>query len=58
MRSGDFDIAHDVLPRLVCRMHRWRFWGCHHDAESPASLAMIEADLAAGLAPHPTEDAT
>ncbi|MDP7570117.1 MAG: hypothetical protein QF391_00800 [Myxococcota bacterium] len=47
-----------MLPRLVCRMHRWRFWGCHHDAESPASLAMIEADLAAGLAPHPTEDAT
>ena len=51
LRSGDFDIGHDMLPRLEGRMHGWVIKGYHRDVGSPEALANIEADLAAGLAP-------
>jgi NDP-sugar pyrophosphorylase family protein len=56
LRPEDFDLGHDVLPRLAGRMHGWRIEGYHRDVGSPASLAAIEMDLAAGLAPRLTEE--
>jgi len=51
LRPTDFDIGHDMLPRLVGRMHGWVLGGYHRDVGSPEALADIEADLAAGRAP-------
>jgi NDP-sugar pyrophosphorylase family protein len=51
----DFDIGHDILPRLVDRMHGWVIDGYHRDVGTPESLASIEADFAAGLAPTLSE---
>jgi mannose-1-phosphate guanylyltransferase len=50
--AEDFDLGHDVLPRLVGRMYGWRIEGYHRDVGSPESLAAIEADLRGGLAPQ------
>ncbi len=52
LRADDFDLGHDVLPRLVGRMHGWSIQGYHRDVMSVESLAAIEADLRAGLAPR------
>jgi mannose-1-phosphate guanylyltransferase len=51
LRPADFDIGHDMLPRLVLRMHGWVMEGYHRDVGTPESLADIESDLAAGSAP-------
>ena len=51
LRPADFDIGHELLPRLIDHMHGWVMGGYHRDLGTPESLADIEADLAAGLAP-------
>ncbi len=51
LQPQDFDIGHEMLPRLEGRMHGWLLEGYHRDLGSPESLVAIEADLAAGLAP-------
>ena len=56
LRHEDFDIGHDLLPRLVGRMHGEKIAGYHRDVGSPESLASIESDLAAGLAPQLLEE--
>jgi len=56
LRPEDFDIGHDLLPRLVGRMHGDPITGYHRDIGSPEALASIESDLAAGLAPKLLEE--
>jgi mannose-1-phosphate guanylyltransferase len=56
LRPDDFDIGHDVLPRLAGRMHGDLIEGYHRDVGSPEALASIESDLAAGLAPQLLEE--
>jgi mannose-1-phosphate guanylyltransferase len=51
LRSDDFDIGHDLLPRLVGSMHGDSIRGYHRDVGSPEALASIESDLLAGRAP-------
>jgi mannose-1-phosphate guanylyltransferase len=51
LRKDDFDIGHDLLPRMVDRMHGWVIKGYHRDVGTSEALAEIEADLAAGRAP-------
>jgi mannose-1-phosphate guanylyltransferase len=51
-----FDIGHDLLPRLVGRMHGEPIAGYHRDVGSPEALASIEQDLAAGRAPRLLEE--
>jgi mannose-1-phosphate guanylyltransferase len=58
LRATDFDIGHDILPRLVERMHGWPTQGYHRDVGTPEALAEIEADLAAGRAPTLTRAAS
>ena len=56
LRPDDFDIGHDVLPRLAGRMHGDPIEGYHRDVGSPEALASIERDLAAGRAPQLLEE--
>ena len=49
--DDDFDIGHDLLPRLAGRMRGWVINGYHRDVGTPESLAEIESDLEAGRAP-------
>jgi mannose-1-phosphate guanylyltransferase len=56
LRPDDFDIGHDVLPRLAGRIHGEPINGYHRDVGSPEALASIESDLAAGLAPQLLEE--
>lgn len=49
--EDDFDIGHDLLPRMVGRMHGWIIKGYHRDVGTLEALTEIEADLAAGHAP-------
>lgn len=51
LRPDDFDIGHDLLPRLAGRMHGDPIRGYHRDVGSPEALASIESDLYAGRAP-------
>jgi len=51
LENDEFDIGHDLLPRLVGRMHGWRIEGYHRDVGSTESLAAIERDMAAGRVP-------
>jgi mannose-1-phosphate guanylyltransferase len=55
LQPDDFDIGHDLLPRLVGRMYGDPIAGYHRDVGSPEALASIESDLAAGLAPRLSE---
>jgi mannose-1-phosphate guanylyltransferase len=56
LRPDDFDIGHDLLPRLVARMHGDPIGGYHRDVGSLEALASIETDLAAGRAPQLSEE--
>jgi mannose-1-phosphate guanylyltransferase len=56
LQAEDFDIGHDLLPRMVGRMHGEKISGYHRDVGSPEALASIESDLAAGLAPQLLEE--
>lgn len=54
LEATDFDIGHDVLPRLLGRMMAWRIDGYHRDVGTPEALRTVSEDVKAGRAPGPS----